>query len=80
MGKGKIIVIVVIAVTLIALVYFYYRTQQTKAQTRLAATQVDLINANTASQEACDQSWQCSTGQILTGVGSLIGGVFGSGS
>ena len=78
MGKAKITVIIVISLTLIALVYFYYRTQQTKAQTRLAESQVDLINATTASQEACDRSWQCSTSQIMTGVGSVIGGLFGS--
>ena len=73
--KGKITIIILVCVTLIVVAYMYNQRQKTRAQADLANAQVNLINAQTSQQAACDSSWQCSATGLLTGVGDMLGGL-----
>ncbi len=72
MKKGLIVIIVVSCLTLVILAYMYNQRERVKAQTDVMNAQVNMINAQTASQEACDRSWQCTTTSLLSGLGGIL--------
>lgn len=70
-------VIIIVGIIALIIVYMLMQRGRREQQTLLMAQQVALIEAQTAQQQACDQSWQCSATNILSGVGDVLGGFFG---
>lgn len=68
----KTVIIISIALTVIIIAYFVYKTQQQKAITDRQQSNVDMINAQTQQQLACDKSWQCTTANLLGSLDGII--------
>jgi predicted ABC-type sugar transport system permease subunit len=82
MGKVNVTVLVVVGIIVLAIVYMLNQRNRLEMQTRAIEGQTALINAQTAQQTACQSSWVCATGNILSGLGGVaanlnLGSIFG---
>jgi hypothetical protein len=66
---------VVIVIAIVAIVFIYLANQRARLeqQARMLEGQTALINAQTAQQSACQNSWVCATTNILGGLTGLVG-------
>jgi len=85
MGKVNPTVLIILAVIILAFLYMANQRNRLEQQSRAIEGQTALINAQTAQQTACQNSWVCASSTILSGIGGVaanlnFSGLFGGGN